>query len=254
MYRTRLFIQDDLAANTQLQLGLDQTRYLGRALRMKPGEKLVVFNGTGGEFVATILSIEKATSTLAIEEQRETRTESPLKIHLVQGVSRGDRMDFVVQKATELGVKRVTPILTEHGVVKLDAQRAAKRREHWQNIAQSACEQSGRTRPPLIDTPIPLKNWFGGKTRDADIDLILRPDAEVSLAAIATPATKLCLLIGPEGGFSANEVEDAEIAGCKAVTFGPRILRTETAAVAAIAVAQSLWGDMGAESSAPVAS
>jgi 16S rRNA (uracil1498-N3)-methyltransferase len=245
MHRTRLFIRDELAPNTELQMGIDQTRYLGRALRLKAGDQLTVFNGTGGEFIATIVSIGKTSSVLAITEQLDARTESPLKIHLVQGVSRGERMDFVVQKATELGVKRVTPILTDHGVVKLDAARAVKRRDHWQSIAESACEQSGRTRPPLIDTPIPLKNWFGGKTSDADIDLILSPDAQVSLASIAAPATKVCFLIGPEGGFSAGEYEDAEIAGCTAVTFGPRILRTETAAVAAIAVVQSLWGDMG---------
>ena len=245
MHGTRLFIRDDLAPNTQLRVGFDQTRYLGRALRLKVGDQLTVFNGESGEYIATIVSIEKTTSVLAIGEQLDTRTESPLKVHLVQGVSRGERMDFVVQKATELGVKRVTPILTDHGVVKLDADRAAKRRDHWQSIAESACEQSGRTRPPLIDSPIPLKSWFGGKTGDADIDLILRPDAGASLASISAPETKVCLLIGPEGGFSAAEYEDAEIAGCTAVAFGPRILRTETAAVAAIAVVQSLWGDLG---------
>ena len=245
MHRTRLFIRDDLAPNTELQLGADQARYLGRALRLKVSDQVTVFNGNGGEFIATIVSMAKTALVLAIGEQLDPATESPLKVHLVQGVSRGERMDYVIQKATELGVKRVTPVLTEYGVVKLDADRAVKRRDHWQGVAVSACEQSGRTRPPLIDTPIPLKNWFGGRTSDTDIDLILRPDARISLASIAAPATKVCLLIGPEGGFSAGEYEDAEIAGFTTVTFGPRILRTETAAAAAIAVLQVLWGDMG---------
>ena len=246
MHNTRLFLRETLTPLGELHLGSEPTRYLGRALRLKAGDKITVFNGDGGEHVATIVSIAKSSSVLSIGEQIDTRTESPLKVHLVQGVSRGERMDFVVQKATELGVKRISPVLTEHGVVKLDADRAAKRRDHWQKIAESACEQSGRTRPPLIDTPTPLKSWFGGRSKDADIDLILRPGAATSLTAIPAPQTKICLLIGPEGGFSNNEYEDAEIAGCVAASFGPRILRTETAAVAALAVVQSLWGDLRA--------
>jgi len=246
MHRTRLFLREDLAPHTESQIGPDEARYLGRALRLKAGDLLTVFNGAGGEYVATIMSITKSSCTLAIGERIDTDTESPLKVHLVQGVSRGDRMDFVVQKATELGVKRVSPVLTDYGIVKLDADRAARRRDHWQKIAESACEQSGRIRPPLIDAPVPLKSWFGDRTKDADVDLILRPSAQLAFASISVPATKVCLLIGPEGGFSDNEYEDAQIAGCTAVSFGPRILRTETAAVAAIAVAQSLWGDIGA--------
>jgi 16S rRNA (uracil1498-N3)-methyltransferase len=153
-------------------------------------------------------------------------------------------MDFVVQKATELGVKRITPVLTEYGVVKLSGDRAEKRRDHWQGVAASACEQSGRTRLPLIDAPVPLKHWFGDKPADADVDLVLRPGATTTLAGLAAPTTKACILIGPEGGFSDTEYEDAEVAGFKAVSLGPRILRTETAAAAALAVMQANWGDL----------
>ena len=153
-------------------------------------------------------------------------------------------MDFVVQKATELGAKRITPVLTEYGVVKLGGERAAKRRDHWQGVAASACEQSGRTRLPLIDAPIALKQWFGDKPADADVDLILRPGAATPLAGVSPPATKACILIGPEGGFSDSEYEDAELAGFRAVSLGPRILRTETAAAAALAVMQANWGDL----------
>jgi 16S rRNA (uracil1498-N3)-methyltransferase len=174
----------------------------------------------------------------------EANTESALKIHLVQCISRGDRMDFVVQKATELGVKRITPVLSQYGVVKLDNARAEKKREHWQKIAASACEQSGRTRLPLIDTPISLKNWFGNKPASVDAELILAPGAATPLASITAPETKVCALIGPEGGFSEAEYKDAAVSGFEAVSLGPRVLRTESAAIATLAVLQSLWGDL----------
>lgn len=244
MALTRLFIKEQLSPGQQLQLDAEQARYIGKVLRLRVGDALTVFNGQGGEFAATVVAVGKNTAVLLIGEQHEVETESPLKVHLVQGISRGDRMDLVVQKATELGVKRISPVLTEYGVVKLDAARAAKRRAHWQGVAESACEQSGRTRPPLVDEPMGLNAWFGARTKEADTDLILRPGANIALASLAAPVTKVCLLIGPEGGFSDSEYEDAEVAGFNAVSLGPRILRTETAAIAAIAVMQSRWGDL----------
>jgi len=245
MALSRIFVSDNLSTGQQLQLGGDRARYIGRALRLRVGDSISVFNGDDGEFSATVVTIAKDAVIVQIDSATAPATESNLKLHLVQGISRGERMDFVVQKATELGVKRISPVLTEYGVVKLDAARAAKRRDHWQGIAESACEQSGRTRPPLIDTPMDLNMWFGGRTREADTDLILRPEAAQPLASIKAPSTKLCLLIGPEGGFSAREYDDADIAGFAAVSLGPRILRTETAALAALAAAQTLWGDSG---------
>jgi 16S rRNA (uracil1498-N3)-methyltransferase len=244
MALTRLFVSQNLETGLQLQLQSDQARYVGRVLRLRVGDDVSVFNGQGGEYSATLQSIGKNSAGLLIGEQREVATESSLKIHLVQAVSRGERMDFVVQKATELGVKRITPVLSEYGVVKLDSARAEKRREHWQGVASSACEQSGRTRPPLVDAPTSLNAWFGSRTDKADTDLILRPGATKALASLAAPITKVCLLIGPEGGFSNKEYEDASVAGFSAVSLGPRVMRTETAALAAIAVAQSLWGDL----------
>jgi len=243
MARTRLHIAGSYGANSVLELASDKARYLGRVLRLRVGDNLSVFDGEGSEFTATITAVSKANATLRVDEKTNVATESPLRVHLVQGISRGERMDFVVQKATELGVKRITPVLTEFGVVKLNAERAEKRREHWQKVAASACEQSGRARLPLIDTPIPLKNWFGHKPKQVDSEIVLRPDATMPLAGIDSPATKVCVLIGPEGGFSDTEFEDAEIAGFRPVSLGPRVLRTETAAIAAIAVLQSQWGD-----------
>ena len=241
---TRLFVSNALINGAELLIDGDRARYLGRVLRLRVGDEITVFNGEGPEWLATIEAMTRNTATLRIGESQEVGTESPLKIHLVQGISRGERMDFVVQKATELGVKRITPVLTEYGVVKLDRARAEKRRDHWTSISTSACEQSGRTRLPLIDAPMTLKEWFGNKPTEVDAELILAPGASSSLAAINTPTMKVCLLIGPEGGFSDTEYEDAAVAGFDAVSLGPRVLRTETAAVAALSVLQSRWGDL----------
>jgi 16S rRNA (uracil1498-N3)-methyltransferase len=241
---TRLFVSAELINGTEHLLEGDRARYLGRVLRLRVGDEIVVFNGEGPEWAAKVMAMTKSTASLRIGERQERDTESPLKIHLVQGISRGERMDFVVQKATELGVKRITPVLTEYSMVKLDAKRGTKRREHWEGIATSACEQSGRTRLPLVDAPVTLKDWFGNKSAGADLDLILAPGATTPLASVAPPATKACILIGPEGGFSPTEYEDARVMGFTAVSLGPRILRTETAAAASLAVMQAAWGDL----------
>lgn len=244
MATTRLFLDERLSSGAEIRLGADQARYLGKVLRLGADDAIHVFNGSDGEYVATITHLGKSAATIAVTTSKDTRTESSLKTHLVQGISRGERMDFVVQKATELGVKRITPVLTEYGVVKLDAKRAAKRRDHWQGVAESACEQSGRIRPPLIDDVVSLNAWFGARPRETDLDLILKPGATTSFAAIDAPQTKICLLVGPEGGFSPTEYDDAEAAGFQPVSLGPRILRTESAALAALAIAQFTWGDL----------
>jgi len=231
--------------NSTVELDAEKARYLSRVLRLRVGDAVSVFDGQGAEYTTTITAVGKSSATLRVDEETATKTESRLRVHLVQGISRGERMDFVVQKATELGVKRISPVLTEFGVVKLDAARAEKRREHWQKVAASACEQCGRVRLPLIDTPIPLKHWFADKPKQVDTEIILKPGATTPLARIDGPKTEVCVLIGPEGGFSDSEFEDAAIAGFDPVSLGPRVLRTETAAVATLAVLQCLWGDLG---------
>jgi 16S rRNA (uracil1498-N3)-methyltransferase len=227
MALTRILVNETLATGTELILDRDQARYLGRVLRLRQGDALNVFNGDDGEYRTTIASLGKDAAVIRIEARIENTSESPLKIHLVQGVSRGERMDFVVQKATELGVKRISPVFTEYGVVKLGEDRARKRRDHWQAVAASACEQSGRIRPPLIDAPLDLNAWFGAGAKETDTDLILHPRAANPLSSIANPVTKVCLLIGPEGGFSDTEYDDAQVAGFQAASLGPRILRTD---------------------------
>ncbi len=241
---TRLFVSGALSNDAELILQGEQASYLGRVLRSRVGDAVTVFNGDGGEWSASIENISRNSVILRVGTRTEPATESQLKVHLVQGISRGERMDFVVQKATELGVRRITPVLTHHGMVKLDQKRAEKRRQHWQQVATGACEQSGRTRAPLIDAPADLNTWFGAKESSDSTELILRPGTSTAFASIGKPATKLGVLIGPEGGFSEREYEDAEIAGFQAVSLGPRILRTETATLAAITIAQSCWGDL----------
>jgi 16S rRNA (uracil1498-N3)-methyltransferase len=241
---TRLFVSAPIGNGSELLLAGEQAHYLGRVLRLSTGDSLSVFNANSGEWRASITAMSKNSVTLLPEAPVEVISESHLKTHLVQGISRGERMDFVIQKSTELGVKRITPVLTQHGMVKFDERRADKRRDHWQRIAISACEQCGRIRPPLIDPPMLLNHWFGAGHSEGSTQLILRPGTEPALSDIDTPAAKICLLIGPEGGFSERELEDAGIAGFKAVSLGPRVLRTETAALAALAVLQSKFGDL----------
>ena len=240
----RLYVTERLAAGTELDLGEESARYLGRVLRLRVGDSVHVFNGDDGEWSATISRFGKNRVTLSVHDAVPNTAEPDLKVHLVQGISRGDRMDFVVQKATELGVDRVTPVLTDYGVVKLDGKRAGKRRLHWQRVAESACEQSGRVDPPRVDAPLPLNDWLGTARAGDSTDLVLAPGTGQALTKVAKPAAGLCLLIGPEGGFSEREYDDAAISGFEAVTLGPRVLRTETAAVAAIAILQALWGDL----------
>jgi len=240
----RLYVAEKLAAGAELRLDEEAARYLGRVLRLRVGDTVHVFNGDDGEWCATIGGFGKGHVTLAVHDSIVNAAETGLKVQLVQGISRGERMDFVVQKATELGVVRITPVLTDYGVVKLDGKRAEKRRLHWQRVAASACEQSGRVSPPRIDAPLPLNDWLGQPRGDDSTNLILVPGASRPLTDIEGPPARLCLLIGPEGGFSERECDDAGLAGFEAVALGPRILRTETAAVAALALAQGLWGDL----------
>ena len=245
MRQTRLYIEGNYGEGSQLEVDADKARYLGRVLRLRVGDPVIVFNGKGSTYSAGITALARSSATLSLHETVPSACESPFSAHLAQGISRGERMDFVVQKATELGVSRITPLLTDRGVVKLDAARADKRREHWQKVAASACEQCGRARLPQLDAPAHLETWLSSKTPQIDTGIILRPGSAQSLAALEMPGTSACILIGPEGGFSDSEYGLAEAAGFIAVSIGPRVLRTETAAAAALAILQARWGDLG---------
>lgn len=224
---------DDSAAN-----------HLLRVLRLKPGAPLILFNGQGGEYRAVLHTADKRGGSVVIGEYSARDTESPLHVTLAQGISRGERMDYTLQKAVELGVTRIVPLVTERCEVRLEGERLHKRLQHWQAVAASACEQCGRNRVPQVIEPRSLDTWL---TQTGDgLSLVLDPLAAQSLSQLAQPAdSRITLLIGPEGGLSDAEIQCAQRAGYTGIRLGPRILRTETAAVTALSALQVIWGDLG---------
>lgn len=241
----RVYVDETLQSGAQLILPVEQSHYIDRVLRLKAADELTLFNGKGGEFSAVVVTVSRHGVAVRIDNHIIRNVESPLVLHLVQGVSRGERMDTVMQKATELGVSRLTPVLTEFSVVRLDdAAKRDKRTAHWTRIALSACEQCGRTVPPVIDTPIHFDKWRQHLVQDGTRRIALHPTATTPLASLQPVSSNVMLLIGPEGGFSDNELGEATAAGFEVCSLGPRILRTETAAIAAIAVLQARWGDL----------
>ncbi|HLT04627.1 MAG TPA: 16S rRNA (uracil(1498)-N(3))-methyltransferase [Pseudomonas sp.] len=238
MRLSRFFIDAPLALGHH-ELPEAQAHYIGRVLRLAPGAAVQLFDGSGREFLGELTEVGKKSVGVELREVLDGLPESPLRIHLGQGLSRGERMDWAIQKATELGVAEITPLVSERCEVRLKDERADKRLAHWRQIAINACEQCGRSVPPLIHAPTSLGDWQ--RQMEADLKLVLHPVAE-PLTGHARPS-RLALLIGPEGGLSDAEVEQAQAAGFHAARLGPRVLRTETAPVVALSVAQQLWGD-----------
>jgi len=238
MRLSRFFIDAPLSLGEH-DLPEAQAHYIGRVLRMAAGDNVQLFDGSGQEYLGQLLEVGKKTVRVVLEQALPGQTESPLHIHLGQGLSRGERMDWAIQKATELGANAITPILSERCEVRLKDERADKRLAHWRQVAISACEQCGRSTLPVIHPPLTLAEWL--KASDAALKLVLHPVAE-PLVSHDRPDS-LAFLIGPEGGLSDAEVEQAQAAGFHAARLGPRVLRTETAPVVALAVAQQLWGD-----------
>ena len=238
----RLFVPHSVAAGDDVSLDTARAHYVHRVLRLSVGDRLTVFDDGDFDYPATIISADKRQVTLTIGEGKANQNESPLAVRLLQGIARGDRMDFVVQKATELGVREIVPVLTDFSVVRLSAARAERRRQHWQNIARSACEQCGRSRVPAIAEPTDLLPFLQIES-DATTRLMFSPVDAPRLAELSPGHAPLDILIGPEGGLSKNEVELAQAVGFRAVSLGPRTLRTETAAIAALAALQAYWGD-----------
>ena len=238
MRLSRFFIDAPLSLG-QHELPEAQAHYIGRVLRHAMGDAVQLFDGSGQEYLGELIEVGKKTVRVELREQFAGQAESPLRIHLGQGLSRGERMDWAIQKATELGVGEITPIVSERCEVRLKDERADKRMAHWRQVAISACEQCGRSVLPVLHAPQTLAEWQAGV--QAELKLVLHPVA-APLESHAKPQT-LAFLIGPEGGLSDAEVEQAKTAGFHAARLGPRVLRTETAPVVALAVAQQLWGD-----------
>ncbi len=243
--KTRLFSADVLVEDSESWLTGEQARYVSRVLRLNIDDSIVLFDGEGGEYTAVIKEFAKDRVLLAIGHFRSDEVESPLAVELVQGLSRGGRMDVVIQKSTELGVRRIRPVITEHSVVKLGADKALKRRDHWLKVSQSACEQCGRNTVPEIAVPQALPDWLGSLPKNGDSRIMLQPGSGDSIATLSPPEDQVTLLVGPEGGLSAAERQQCEASGFRAISLGPRILRTETAALVGIAVLQARWGDLG---------
>ena len=214
---------------------------------MNPGDSLVLFDGSGNEFTGTIQTAAKNRITVALDSAQTPATESRLRITLWHGLCRSSRMDSVVQKATELGVAEIQPVLTEHGIVRLDSRRAMKKTEHWRNVAISACEQSGRVLIPQINLPRTLADCLTEYRADAGEStaaIMCDPDGESGISQRLRPGQEAILLTGPEGGFSQHEKKAAVAAGFTLASLGPRILRTETAPVTALSLLQHLAGDL----------
>jgi 16S rRNA (uracil1498-N3)-methyltransferase len=237
----RFFISQPLKPNDELALDTAVSRHISLSLRIRIGESITLFNGTGGEYSAQVMGITKRCVTVVVGEYSEPNRESALNVHLAIVISRGDRMDYAIQKATELGVVRITPLFSERCEVKLDPDRTVRRVNHWQQVVTSACEQSGRNVAPVVETPVTLDEHLVKGA--ADLRLILDPNG-ASLTASGPAPASIELLTGPEGGFSNAEIEKAEGQGYQPVKLGPRILRAETAPVVGLSLLQSIWGDL----------
>jgi 16S rRNA (uracil1498-N3)-methyltransferase len=240
----RIFQSGKLTPHSSFTLDEAGSHHLARVLRVKIGDEIILFNGEGGEYPAVISEIDKKRVHVAIKDFNPRDTESALNLYLAQGISRGEKMDFTIQKAVELGVKKIFPLLTERCNVKLDEERREKRLQHWRSIVISACEQSGRNKIPELVAPQTLHEFI--KNSSADFKFVLAPDAEKKLSLHTfNKNASVILLIGPEGGLSNQEIKQAEQAGFHGLNLGPRILRTETAAIAALAALQFYAGDLG---------
>lgn len=237
----RIYTSQPLANSQTIQLEEGPSHHLAKVLRMQEGRELILFNGDGAEYPALITQVGKKAVTVTLQEKHNIDRESSLEIELAIGVSRGERFDWVLQKATELGVTRIVPLMTERTEVKISGDRLEKIRDRWQQILISACEQCQRNRLPQLSDPVALPNWLEAVT--SDVRFVLHHRDTQSLPQAARPVS-VSLLIGPEGGLSDGEIVLAKQAGFDALTLGPRVLRTETAPIAAITLVQYLWGDL----------
>lgn len=241
MTTPRFYCPEILAQSGTAELPEQAAHHAARVLRLQAGDRVSVFNGRGGEGEARITDIGKRNVTLEIVDWHAVERESPLQVLLAQAISAGEKMDFTLQKAVELGVGNIQPLASERSVVRLSGERAEKRVAHWQGVVIAACEQSGRNRVPKVAPIRPLLDWLG--RQDGGLRLMLSPVAEVGLRDLPKPTGNITLLIGPEGGLSPAEAEAAQRYGFTPVRLGARVLRTETAALAALAAMQTLWGD-----------
>jgi 16S rRNA (uracil1498-N3)-methyltransferase len=244
MRLTRVYVNAPLTAGTVVELPAETAAHLAKVLRARSGDPLILFRGDGREYVGAIESVRGSRVTASVGNGADVDRESPFAITLVQCVPRGDRMDFIVQKATELGVARIVPVLSQRSVVRLDESQKESKVAHWRAVVLNACEQCGRNRLPVIEAPAPLINYLGSSA-STTARLVLEP-ADESVGGPPNLDAAVEIAIGPEGGFADDELDAFRLAGFMRVQLGPRILRTETAAIAALTWLQTRFGDMRA--------
>lgn len=241
MATTRIYVDLDLATGKSLELPEAAGHHVARVLRMRIDESLILFNGQGGEYTAKILSIHKSNVEVKVLSFSDVERESSIQVELLQGLSKGEKMDFTIQKAVELGVNKIVPLITTYSNVKLDPKRLDKKLDHWRKVIISACEQCGRNKIPELVKVMKLDD--GLASSEADLKLILAPDAEGLLSDLTGKPEMINIVIGPEGGFSQSEIQSLTKSGFTGIRLGPRILRTETAALATVAALQNQFGD-----------
>lgn len=240
----RFFVEDGIPGPGRLRLEGEAAVHLGRVLRARVGQAVVLFDGRGGEYPASIVALARRAVDLDVAAREDADRESPVPVTLLQGLCRGERMDLVVRKATELGVARIRPVLASRSVVKLDDDRADSRLAHWRAVVVSACEQCGRNRLPELLPPLGLAEALAAHADGTGV--LLDPEAPAGPETLDPPGPAgLVLLVGPEGGLAGDERSAAREAGFRGVRLGPRILRTETAAITGIALLQARFGDLG---------
>lgn len=239
----RFYCREALSPGAHIELPEPVARHAVRVLRLPPGAPMILFDGRGGQYPAHIERIERDRVMAELAAWQDVECESPLAVTLVQALQAGEKMDFTIQKAVELGVRDIVPVESRRSVLRLAGERAGKRVAHWQGVVASACEQCGRNQVPLVAPLEKLENWLAKPAGEGVLRLMLDPQAELTLDALP-PSQKMQLLIGAEGGLDPQEVIAARQAGFVGVRMGPRILRTETAGLAALAILQALWGDL----------
>ena len=244
MRLTRIHVDAPLASGARVALPDDAAAHLQRVLRLQPGDACVLFNGDGNDYEARLLAAGKRGYDAEIVSLRPSAAESPLRIVLLQGIARGEKMDWILQKATELGVAGIVPVSSERSEVRLDAERGEKRLAHWRGVVASACGQSGRGVLPPVSAPQSLADAAGAPGLPG-ARFLLDPEADAAIASMPAPGDACVLAVGPEGGWSPRDRAQLQAAGFAGLRLGPRILRTETAGIAAIAALQSRFGDLG---------
>jgi 16S rRNA (uracil1498-N3)-methyltransferase len=244
MEENRFYHSENLELKHVVELIAQTHIHATKVLRLKVGDQFALFNGDGYDYVAKVIELSKHKTSVEIIDRYQVNHESPLKITLAQGLAAGDKMDWIIQKAVELGIQSIQPLLTERSIVKLDRERADKKLEHWRTVAISACEQTGRSIIPDILSPIHLVQWLSNQNQTANsLKLILTPAKAQNINHLEKPSSPVVFMVGPEGGFSEKEMNLALSSSFVPVNFGKRVLRTETASVVALSIMQNLWGD-----------